>query len=532
MNRADGTPAGRGASNRSRCAARPLPGGSRGPVKSADRSLALLELLAGRPEGLSFAEIAGALALPAAAPTGCCRPSRRGATSRRKRARGGSVATAWACAWRSWGRRSSAGGGGGCWSGQGRPWGSWRRAAGGRASGGAGRPGDALPARRGGGATCASPPRRAAPPPAHAMAEGRCSLAGSGHGGRPALPGRRACPTPCPASRRARSTPSRPCWPAARGAGPGRAHDVGSTPRACDCVAAPWWTVRGRRRGAQLPAPPAADAKRLVQPGGLVRRRPGASPRSAPPGALPGAAGPARACAWPGAWPRAGAVFGEIGRVAEQIAPALGAGLVRANAQLDQDRQVWECAPPARPSTQVLVLHPVTPSAPTPSSGRLRRRACPPSAPGARPAATPSSSSPGRLVQEGVLQIEWVAGRLGGRGNVVILEGDPYNDNARNIAEGNRHALSLHPGLRLVADEVCPDWSGEVARRLAGEVLDRLESPATLWMPAGSARRGVRQRRHGQRGGRDAGGAGPHRASAPGRRDGTRPRGGVARREP
>jgi ABC-type sugar transport system substrate-binding protein len=124
---------------------------------------------------------------------------------------------------------------------------------------------------------------------------------------------------------------------------------------------------------------------------------------------------------------------------------------------------------------QVLVLHPVH----TIRSDALFREAAAAGVPSIcfrRPARSDAFVlfAGGDSFQEGVLQIEWVAGRLGGRGNVVILEGDPYNDNARNIAEGNRHALSLHPGLRLVADEVCPEWSGEVARRIAGEVLDRL----------------------------------------------------------
>lgn len=79
----------------------------------------------------------------------------------------------------------------------------------------------------------------------------------------------------------------------------------------------------------------------------------------------------------------------------------------------------------------------------------------------------------GDTFQEGVLQVSFVADRLGGRGNVILLEGDAYNDNARNLAEGCRRTLARSPGLRLLADEVCPLWSRAAAKEIAGELLDR-----------------------------------------------------------
>ncbi len=86
--------------------------------------------------------------------------------------------------------------------------------------------------------------------------------------------------------------------------------------------------------------------------------------------------------------------------------------------------------------------------------------------------------------QQGVTQIEFVAERLGGYGNVVLLEGDPYSDNARNIADGSRDALARHSGLRLVADEPCPFWLSDTAYRLAVELLDA-KGAATATNPNG-----------------------------------------------
>lgn len=79
----------------------------------------------------------------------------------------------------------------------------------------------------------------------------------------------------------------------------------------------------------------------------------------------------------------------------------------------------------------------------------------------------------GDTFREGIQQVEFVAEHVHGRGNVVILEGDPYNDNARNVAEGNRSALTEQAGLHLLADEVCPLWSPQIAKEIAADLLDR-----------------------------------------------------------
>ena len=68
-----------------------------GAVKSADRSLALLESLAGRPEGLTFAEIARALSLPRGSAHGLLQTLRfRGYLEAEEVP--GQKRTAWACA--------------------------------------------------------------------------------------------------------------------------------------------------------------------------------------------------------------------------------------------------------------------------------------------------------------------------------------------------------------------------------------------------------------------------------------------------
>jgi D-xylose transport system substrate-binding protein len=52
-----------------------------------------------------------------------------------------------------------------------------------------------------------------------------------------------------------------------------------------------------------------------------------------------------------------------------------------------------------------------------------------------------------------------------------MIEGDPYNDNARNLAQGVYDELRLFPELKLVADQPCPGWSRELAGELAKTML-------------------------------------------------------------
>ena len=455
-------------------------------MKSADRSLALLELLAGRPEGLTFAELAGALAIPRSSAHGLLQTllARGYVEAEEGQGRGAPLPAGPAC-----------GGVGG---------GVPARARAGAAGAGPGGRGE-LAARSGAAARLAvldgletlylhaeegeHDVRLASPAgrrlPAHATADGKALLAGlpdeevSRRFQAAGLP--HALPRLTP--RTINSLPSLLAELRAVRA-LGHAHDVGEHAEGLHCVAAPVVDGAGAYQAALSVAVPTPqlDAERLVHLAGLVQEVAGRlseSGRSEAGSALrsPAPGGSARSplrVAWSMAQDGA-PYFGEIGRLAEQMAPALGAELVRTNAQLDHDRQVCDVRHLLALRPQVLVLHPVH----TIRSDALFREAAAAGVPSIcfrRPARSDAFAlfAGGDSFQEGVLQIEWVAGRLGGEGNVALLEGDPYNDNARNIAEGNRHALSHHPGLRLVADEVCPEWSGEVARRIAGELLDRL----------------------------------------------------------
>jgi DNA-binding IclR family transcriptional regulator/ABC-type sugar transport system substrate-binding protein len=73
--------------------------------------------------------------------------------------------------------------------------------------------------------------------------------------------------------------------------------------------------------------------------------------------------------------------------------------------------------------------------------------------------------------EQGVMQMEYVASRLKGKGHVLLLEGDPYNDNARNMSFGHQTVLERY-GERLRATSVpVLLWSKEESRQIVAELL-------------------------------------------------------------
>ncbi len=77
----------------------------------------------------------------------------------------------------------------------------------------------------------------------------------------------------------------------------------------------------------------------------------------------------------------------------------------------------------------------------------------------------------GDAYEQGVMQMEYVAKRIKGRGNVLLLEGDPYNDNARNMSLGNQEVLRKYKG-GIHAEFISVSlWSSEEAGKIVAEKL-------------------------------------------------------------
>jgi DNA-binding IclR family transcriptional regulator len=435
---------------------------SRGPVKSADRSLALLELLAARPDGLTFAEIAAALTLPRSsahgllttlAARGYVEPLDPAAGRDRRYRLGLRLAELSAGYYRGHGALAHA------------------RAAVGQLAARTeetchlvvldGAEAVYLHAEESGhDVRLASPIGRRLP--ARLTAAGKALLAGL---------------TDAEVAQRAVDSD-----PAAQEAllrelhevrSLGHAHDVEAVFPGVHCVAAAVMDGTGAHVAALSISVPTSrlDGARLTDLARSVREAAAQVSESQPARRSAGRPGRVR-IGWAMADMRH-AFFSIIRRTVLRAAPELEADVIWTSAVNDEHKQACDVAHLLDLGVHVLVIHPVH----TVRSDALFRLASERGVPSIcfrRPARSDAFTlfAGGDTAREGELQVEWVAQALGGRGNVAILEGDPYNDNARNIAEGNRRALARYPDLRVVVDEVCPDWSAPVAERLAGELLD------------------------------------------------------------
>ena len=77
----------------------------------------------------------------------------------------------------------------------------------------------------------------------------------------------------------------------------------------------------------------------------------------------------------------------------------------------------------------------------------------------------------GNTYLQGRRTVSYVAETLPGPARVAMIQGDPYNDNARNLAQGAYDELRLYPRLQLVGDQPCSFWSRENAAELARTML-------------------------------------------------------------
>ncbi len=63
----------------------------------------------------------------------------------------------------------------------------------------------------------------------------------------------------------------------------------------------------------------------------------------------------------------------------------------------------------------------------------------------------------------GQTQAKYLAEKLNGKGNVVILEGESGNDVAKEITAGNKDILKNYPGMKIVVDQTHKSWSRDLA---------------------------------------------------------------------
>ncbi|MCI0389970.1 MAG: substrate-binding domain-containing protein [Acidobacteria bacterium] len=442
-------------------------------VRSADRTLDLLELLAARGAGAGFNEIADALELPRSSLSTLLRTltTRRYVTrtSDGKRFRLGQKVLDLSAGYRHDGNRLDA-------AVQ-----AMRNLA--RQTGEAAQVA-VLDGAEAVYVAAESGPRTllaAVPPgrriPARSTAIGRCLLAGLNEEELDALFG------------------EKPEQPAPRASGPtfdlkreldqvrrlGFAYDVEESVAGLHCVAAPVNDASGRTLAAlavlipqsqfeegqlaQLPALVMAAAREASEES---QNRPEAGKR-----APTGVWRPRRVkIAWSMATFRVQA-YQIIYRTVERICAEMGADVIWTHAKEDDVKQSVDVASLLSERPDVILIHPVH----TVIADQLFARVEQAGVPAIAFQRPPRSMHVeffvgGSTYQQGRITMAAVASALKGEGGVAMIQGDPYEDNARNLAQGVYDELAAHRGMRLVADQASPSWSADKARRIAEQMLE------------------------------------------------------------
>lgn len=70
-------------------------------------------------------------------------------------------------------------------------------------------------------------------------------------------------------------------------------------------------------------------------------------------------------------------------------------------------------------------------------------------------------------------QAKYLVSKLGGKGKVIILEGEAGNGVARDITAGNKEILGQNAGIQIVADQAHKSWARDLAMATVENVLTK-----------------------------------------------------------
>jgi ABC-type sugar transport system substrate-binding protein len=75
----------------------------------------------------------------------------------------------------------------------------------------------------------------------------------------------------------------------------------------------------------------------------------------------------------------------------------------------------------------------------------------------------------------GQRQAEYLAQKIGGKGNIVLLEGETGNSVAKDITRGNIEVLTRYPGINILLRRSHEGWSRDSARATMQEAFTRYQ---------------------------------------------------------
>ena len=84
-------------------------------------------------------------------------------------------------------------------------------------------------------------------------------------------------------------------------------------------------------------------------------------------------------------------------------------------------------------------------------------------------------------IQAGIMQAEWLADKLGGKGNVVIMNGDLAQEAAQKRTEGEKQVFAKYPDIKIIREDT-GNWSRDQGLSLmenwlaSGDQIDAVAS--------------------------------------------------------
>lgn len=159
------------------------------------------------------------------------------------------------------------------------------------------------------------------------------------------------------------------------------------------------------------------------------------------------------------------AVYSFMRRAMLEKSAADGSDLIWVSAENSEAKQKSDVEGLIAQGVDVLILHAVN----TATAGELVREAVAAGIPVIAMDRLPVGASVALYVtadsrRVGQLQAQYLAEKLGGKGGVVLLEGEDGNSVAREITRGNLETLAKYPDIKIVLRRSHKNWARDLAR--------------------------------------------------------------------
>jgi inositol transport system substrate-binding protein len=149
----------------------------------------------------------------------------------------------------------------------------------------------------------------------------------------------------------------------------------------------------------------------------------------------------------------------------EARAAGLGVKLIVNDAQRDAAKQVQQAENFIAQGVDAIILNPCEVDGSSPAVEKARTAGIPVVNVNSETRAAPTAFVGSHDEESGTIAMDYLAQRLGGQGNIVMIQG--FLGQAAQIerAQGAREVLARHPGLHLIADQTA-DWDRAKAMSL------------------------------------------------------------------